>query len=137
VRVPDEVFDITAEVRQLARVKKIQDELAIILRVLNDQKEVLIAMTAELKELDSKKRPPKDEVESKIVDANIRDFEKMKTHADVVHEVESTYRQRYQMVDTNIRDFEKMKTHADVVHDEVRDPVAVPQCSELMFPPPA
>jgi hypothetical protein len=92
----NEVFDITAEARHLARVKKIQDELAIILKVLNDQKEVLTAMTAELKKLDSKLLPPEGDLES-------------------------MYKQRYQMVDANIKDFEKMKTHADVVHSEVRD----------------
>lgn len=52
-------------------------------------------MTAELKKFGSQDRPSKDEVES-------------------------TYRQRYQMVDANIRDFEKMKIHANVVHDDVR-----------------
>jgi hypothetical protein len=97
-RASREVLDITAEVRQLARVKKIQDELAIILKVLSDQKEVLTAMTAELKKLDSRLLPPEGDLES-------------------------IYKQRHQMVDANIRDFEKMKAHADVVHSEVRDQV--------------
>jgi ABC-type sugar transport system ATPase subunit len=95
-----EVFNITAEVRQLARVKKIQDELTIILRVLKDQKEVLTAMTAKLGGLDSKLLPSNGSPDS-------------------------IYKQRHQMVDANIRDFKEMQTHANVVHDEVRDQVFI------------
>ena len=106
----DQLFNITAEARQLVRVKKIQDELAIILKVLNDQKEVLTTMIAELKKLDSTLLPPKNGPPR-------NDPLKDGLPGD---DLEWIYKQRHQMVDANIRDFKKMEAHANVVHAEVR-----------------
>jgi len=124
----DELFDITREVRQLARVKKIQDELAIILKVLSDQKEVLTTMITALKKLDSKLLPPrggllKDDLPKDDPPKDDPPKEDPPKDDPPGDNLEWIYKQRHQMVDANIRDFKKMETHANVVHAEVRGQV--------------
>ena len=86
-----EVFDITTEVEMLAEIKDILDEITIILKVLSEQNKVLTAMATELKRLDAKLVPLQDDAASiykqrhQMVEGNIRDFEKMMTHADLVY----------------------------------------------------